>query len=116
MVAGGPFTVRAYDMGALSGDTGVLASAEFRHDLLMLWSGQLQAIAFADSEHVTINHTVWAPGPNSATLSGAGVGLNWTGPWQLNAKAYIAVPIGGTPELIDHNNSARAWLAISKGF
>jgi hemolysin activation/secretion protein len=36
MVAGGPFTVRAYDMGALSGDTGVLASAEFRHDLLML--------------------------------------------------------------------------------
>ena len=116
MVAGGPFTVRAYDIGALSGDTGVLASAEFRHDLRLLWSGQLQAIAFADSEHVTINHNTWAPGPNSATLSGAGIGLNWTGAKQWNARAYVAVPIGGTPELIDHNNSARAWFAISKGF
>jgi hemolysin activation/secretion protein len=116
MVAGGPYTVRAYDMGALSGDTGVLASAEFRHDLRMMWSGQLQAIAFADSARVTINHTVWAPGPNSATLSGAGVGLNWTGPRQWNAKVYVAVPIGPTPDLIDHNNSARAWFAISKGF
>jgi hemolysin activation/secretion protein len=116
MVAGGPYTVRAYDMGALSGDTGVLASAEFRHDLRQLWSGQLQAILFADSEHVTINHTVWAPGLNSATLSGAGVGLNWTGPRQWNAKVCVAVPIGPTPDLIDHNNSARAWFAISKGF
>jgi hemolysin activation/secretion protein len=116
MVAGGPFTVRAYDMGALSGDTGVLASAEFRRDLRLLWSGQLQAILFADSEHVTINHTEWAPGPNGATLSGAGVGLNWTGARQWNAKVYIAVPIGPTPELIDHNNSARAWFALSKGF
>jgi hemolysin activation/secretion protein len=116
MVAGGPFTVRAYDMGALSGDSGILASAEFRHDLLVIWRGPLQAIAFADSEHVTINHTVWATGPNNATLNGAGVGLNWAGPWQLNAKAYVAVPIGGTPELIDHNDSARAWFAISKGF
>jgi hemolysin activation/secretion protein len=116
MVAGGPFTVRAYDIGALSGDTGVLASAEFRHDLRLLWSGQLQAIAFADSEHVTINHNVWAPGPNSATLSGAGLGFNWSDARQWNAKAYVAVPIGGTPALIDRNNAARVWFAISKGF
>lgn len=116
MVAGGPFTVRAYDIGVLSGDTGVLASAEFRHDLRLLWSGQLQAIAFADSEHVTINHNVWAPGPNSATLSGAGLGFNWSDARQWNAKAYVAVPIGGTPVLIDRNNAARVWFAISKGF
>jgi hemolysin activation/secretion protein len=116
MVAGGPFTVRAYDIGALSGDTGVLASAEFRHDLRLLWSGQLQAIAFADSEHVTINHNVWAPGPNSATLSGAGLGFNWSDARQWNAKAYVAVPIGDTPALIERNNAARVWFAISKGF
>jgi hemolysin activation/secretion protein len=116
MVAGGPFTVRAYDIGALSGDTGVLASAEFRHDLRLLWSGQLQAVAFADTEHVTINHNVWAPGPNSATLSGAGLGFNWSDARQWNAKAYVAVPIGGTPALIERNNAARVWCAISKGF
>ena len=116
MVAGGPFTVRAFDMGALSGDTGILASAEFRHDLRILWSGQLQATAFADSERVTINHSVWAPGPNSATLSGAGLGLNWAGARQWSARACVAVPIGATPVLIDRTNSARAWFAISKGF
>ena len=116
MVAGGPYTVRAYDMGALSGDTGIMASAEFRHDLVLVWSGQLQAVAFADSEHVTINHAVWAPGPNTATLTGAGVGLNWTDARQWSAKAYVAAPIGGTPELIGRNNSTRAWFALSKGF
>lgn len=116
MVAGGPFTVRAYDIGALSGDTGILASAEYRHDLRLLWSGQLQAIAFADAERVTINHTVWAPGPNGATLSGAGLGFNWSDARQWNAKAYVAVPIGGTPVLIERNNAARVWFAISKGF
>jgi hemolysin activation/secretion protein len=116
MVAGGPYTVRAYDMGALSGDTGILGSAEFRHELGVLWNGPLQAVAFADSEHVTINHTVWAAGPNTVTLSGAGVGLNWTWPSQWNAKAYIAAPLGSTPALIGTNNSVRAWFALSKGF
>jgi hemolysin activation/secretion protein len=116
MIAGGAYTVRAYDMGVLSGDTGILGSAEFRHELGLLWNGQLQAIAFADSQHVTINHDTWVPGPNSATLSGAGVGFNWSGAKLWNAKAYIAVPVGPTPALIGDNNSARVWFAISKGF
>jgi hemolysin activation/secretion protein len=116
MIAGGAYTVRAYDMGALSADTGILASAEWRHDLGVLWHGRIQAVGFADREHVTINHTVWAAGPNSATLSGAGVGLNWSWPGQWNAKASIAAPLGSTPTLIGTNNSARMWLALSKGF
>ena len=116
MVAGGAYTVRAYDMGVLSGDTGVLASAEWRHELGVVWYGPLQLIAFADTEHVTIDHSARAAGPNDATLSGAGVGFNWSWPGRWNAKAYVAAPLGPTPSLIDHNNSARVWLALSKGF
>ncbi|HSY04987.1 MAG TPA: ShlB/FhaC/HecB family hemolysin secretion/activation protein [Steroidobacteraceae bacterium] len=116
MIAGGAYTVRAYDMGALSADSGILASAEWRHDLGVLWQGHMQAVGFADREHVTINHTVWAAGSNNATLSGAGVGLNcsWSGRW--NANASIAAPLGSRPALIGSNNSARLWLALSKGF
>jgi hemolysin activation/secretion protein len=116
MIAGGAYTVRAYDMGVLSADSGILASAEWRHDLGELWHGHMQALGFADREHVTINHTVWAAGPNTATLSGAGVGLNWSWSGQWNAKASIAAPLGSTPTLIGTNNSARIWFALSKAF
>jgi len=116
MVVGGAYTVRAYDMGVLSADAGILASAEWRHELGVLWYAHLQAIGFIDSEHVTINHSVWAAGPNSATLNGAGVGLNWSWPGQWNARASVAVPLGATPALIGENNSARVWLALNKGF
>jgi len=116
MVAGGAYTVRAYDMGVLSGDTGVLVSAEFRHELGVVCYGPLQLIGFADTEHVTIDHSTWVAGPNHATLSGAGVGFNWSWPGSWNAKTYVAFPLGPTPVLIDENNSARVWLALSKGF
>jgi hemolysin activation/secretion protein len=116
MIAGGAYTVRAYDMGALSGDTGIRASAELRHELGMLWRGRLQMVAFADTEHVRINHTIWAAGPDGATLSGAGLGFNWSWPARWNAKAYVAAPLGPTPMLIGTNNSARVWLALTKGW
>ncbi len=116
MVAGGPYTVRAYDMGVLSGDSGILASAELRHELGVLWRGPLQIVAFADTQHLTINHSDWAAGPNSATLSGAGLGLNWSWPGKWNAKACVAAPVGARPALISDNDSVHAWLALSKGF
>lgn len=116
MVAGGPYTVRAYDMGVISGDSGYLGTAEFRHDLGAIWQGQWQAIAFVDSEHVTVNRRTWTAGVNDATLSGAGAGLGWTGQNQWAAKAYIAAPIGSTPVLLATTCSVRGWVQVSKGF
>lgn len=116
MVAGGPYTVRAYDMGVLSGDSGYLGTAELRHDLGSKWHGQWRATAFVDSEHITVNHTTWTAGANGATLSGAGVGLDWAGLQQWTAKAYIAAPIGSTPVVVASTNSFRGWVQISKGF
>ncbi|MBC7598491.1 MAG: ShlB/FhaC/HecB family hemolysin secretion/activation protein [Polaromonas sp.] len=116
MSVGGPSTVRAYDVGALSGDTGYLATAEFRHDLDSAWNGRWQAVAFVDTARVTINKNVWVPGTNSAALSGAGVGLNWEGPNQWRAKAYIATRLGSTPTLVASSASTRTWVELSKRF
>lgn len=117
MIAGGPYTVRAYDMGAVSGDTGYLLTAEFRHDFGQAWERrQWQVVAFVDRAHVTINKTAWVAGTNGATLSGTGVGLNWVGLNQWSARAYIAKPLGTTPVLVGSSASTRAWVEISRGF
>ena len=116
MSAGGPYTVRAYDTGAVSGDTGYLGSIELRHNLGAGWGGQLQAVAFVDRARVTVNKNPWVAGTNSATLSGAGLGLNWTGPNQWSVRAHIAKPIDSSPGLVAGNASARAWIEIRKGF
>lgn len=117
---GGPASVRAYDVGALSGDAGYLVTGEFRHDLgsgsASSWSGRWQAVAFVDTAHVTINQRVWVAGPNVANLSGAGLGLNWTGLKQWRSKAYIATQIGSTPALMNNSASSRVWVEISKLF
>jgi hemolysin activation/secretion protein len=115
MIAGGPYTVRAYDMGAISGDTGFLLTAEFRHDLGQAWQGrQWQVVGFVDSEQVTINKNAWVAGTNSATLSGGGLGLNWTGPKKWSARAYIANPLGSAP--MGSTASVHEWVEINKNF
>jgi len=116
MIVGGPSTVRAYDVGALSGDTGYLATAELRRDLGTAWSGRWQAVAFVDTAHITVNKDTWVAGKNSATLSGAGIGLNWAGTNQWRAKAMVATQLGSTPTLVESNTSTRTWVEISKGF
>ena len=140
MIVGGPYSVRAYDMGALSGDTGYLGTLELRHLLAKGRFGQLQAVGFVDSAQVTINQRTWAGGANSATLLGAGGGINWLGPithWlmpaQLHARAYVATPIGPMPTQLEASsyvatpigpipvssgstNSTHAWLEFGVGF
>lgn len=114
MSAGGPYTVRAYDIGAVSGDTGYTASVELRHELGALLAGSWQAQAFIDHARVKINRQPWTSAENNATLSGAGLGLNWTGPAQWRATASVATRLGSTPALLGRQSSVRAWLMVSK--
>ena len=116
LLAGGPYTVRAYDMSAIAGDTGYQETVEFRHLLGARWQGQWQALAFLDSAQVTINKNPTAPGKNTATLSGAGVGLNWIGPYAVSARTYIATPIGSAPVLVGDSSSVRLWVEFDRGF
>jgi hemolysin activation/secretion protein len=115
MVAGGAYTVRAFDMSALTGDLGVQETIEWRRDL-PVWQGQWQAVAFVDSEHLKINKSVWTAGNNAATLTGAGVGLSWTGPHQWSAKASIASRLGSTPGILGETTQVRGWAQVAKSF
>jgi hemolysin activation/secretion protein len=114
--AGGPYTVRAYDMGAIAGDAGYQETAEFRHLLAAAWQGRWQTLVFFDSAQVTINKNRAVPGRNTATLSGAGVGLNWIGPCAWSAKTSIATPVGSAPALVADSSSVRLWVEFNKGF
>lgn len=114
---GGLFGVRAYGSGAISGDVGYLLNAEFGYAVGQVWEGQLQAIGFVDSAYVLVNKNPWAPGPNHATLSGAGFGLNWRGSRQWRVRMTIAVPFGPRPELLGTAaTSVRLWTEVVKEF
>jgi hemolysin activation/secretion protein len=116
MTVGGPYTVRAWDIGAVSGDTGYVASAELRHDLGELAAGSLQATAFVDTARVTINHRPWTGAGNAARLSGVGAGLTWTGPDAWRAALAVATPVGAEPAILGRQSSVRAWFTASKAF
>ena len=114
MSVGGPYTVRAYDVGAASGDKGYFLSAEYRYNLRQDLAGQLQAVAFIESARVIVNARTWPGlnGENSGNLNGAGVGLNWNELGQWSLKAYIAKPIGAVPLIVGNSNSVRVWLGL----
>lgn len=117
MTVGGPYMVRAYDVGALSGDTGYFASLELRRDLGTFAAGRWQASAFIESARVRINRDSWTTGgDNHARLSGAGVGLAWDGPDLWRATLSVAAPIGGESPLVAPQASARAWFLLNRSF
>jgi hemolysin activation/secretion protein len=116
MIAGGPYTVRGYDLGVLSGDTGEIGTVEFQHALGVAWGGNWQAAAFFDSEHILVNKNPWVAGTNAATLNGAGIGLNWSGPQQWSAKLQVAERVGGVSSLIQDPSSVRLWAEINRAF
>ena len=115
MTLGGPYTVRAYDTSAVSGDSGYLLSTELRHDLGEIVNGRFHALAFVDSAQVKINKNTWVASDNSASLSGVGVGLNWVGQNNLYANTYIATAVGAKPIQVS-NNLTRIWLEVGKRF
>jgi hemolysin activation/secretion protein len=113
LVVGGPYSVRGYDMGVLSADSGVLETAEGRYRLSDHW----QAVVFGDSERIAVSVNPFVPGANGATLSGAGVGMNWTsgGAWQ--GKMYVANRLGAVPsQLAGIPVSTLVWGELSRGF
>jgi hemolysin activation/secretion protein len=113
---GGPYSVRAYEVGALSGDAGYRGTLEFRYDLGQLWQGRFETVVFLDSAQVTINQAPWTTGANSATLSGAGIGFNWMGQSQWRVRTYLATPIGPKPELVKNPDATRAGSEIGFQF
>jgi hemolysin activation/secretion protein len=116
MIGGGSNAVRAYDVGAISGDSGYLATLEYRHDLGEWWSARWQAVGFVDHARLTINQNKWASGANRVQLSGAGAGISVAGARQWSGRAYVAAPFGASPAGQGASRSTRAWIEVAKSF
>jgi len=114
LVVGGPYSVRAYDTGILSADSGYLLSVELHHR----YDAQWQTLVLFDHESVSVNAKPWSAGDNHASLSGAGLGVTWDGPQQWRVNAYAAWRVGSVPTQLagSHVSSVRGWVQIAKTF
>lgn len=119
MQLGGMYGVRAYPEGEAYADEGYVLTLEARY-LLPKFSqtmpGRMHLIGFVDTGSVTLYKHPWAAGPNSRTLSGAGVGLNWTDPNNFVARIYYAVKLGDEKPTSAPDESGRYWFQLVKYF
>lgn len=108
---GGPYGVRAYALGAGSGDQGWVASAELRYALAAHWT----ISAFIDNGVISVNKHPWVSGSNEVRLAASGVGANWTdrnqqvsltAAWPLGAREVNDVP----------KRDPRIWLHATQYF
>lgn len=116
---GGPSTVRGYDVAAVSGAQGTLATIEYRRDFtLAMLPGAWQASVFADSGRVQAYKTTFLLGTNSARLSSVGLGLHWVAMHDWVLSASVAKAIGNRPQLVGpyYSPAARFWFQVEKGF
>ena len=118
LVAGGANAVRAYNSGALSGDTGVVGSIEYRYYLTQAFEGMLIAGVFYDTAHVMVNEAPWQglTSANSAMISGAGTALYWTGPEQMSANLELAMPTDSKSSLVSERPKHTVRLKLRKDF
>ena len=117
MGLGGVGGVRAYPGGEAYGDQGYVLNLEVRRNLPVFeTAGQLQLVAFADTGTVKLNRDAWSAGENRRTLSGAGLGLTWTGANALIIKAYYAHKLGNAKATSAPDASGRFWLQAVKYF
>ena len=119
MELGGMYAVRAYPEGEAYADQGYVLTLEARLQLPMLSDkapGQLQLIGFVDTGSVDINKAPWTGGENRRTLSGAGVGLNWSENNNFMVRAYYAFKLGDEVARSAPDASGRFWIQAVKYF
>lgn len=116
IITGGPYSLRAYDVGAIAGDSWLSTTAEIRHKLDPISEEEFQIIGFIERANVKVNKRPWSMGENHATLSDIGVGINWNGSNQWSALTYSAIQIGPSSPLVENSSSPKFWVEIRKEF
>jgi hemolysin activation/secretion protein len=119
MELGGMHAVRAYPEGEAYADQGHVLSLEARVLLPQLaaqQAGQLQLVGFVDTGRVSRERDPWLAGPNSRTLSGAGLGLVWADDNDFMVRAYYARKLGSETATSAPDRSGRFWLQAVKFF
>ena len=119
MELGGINGVRAYPEGEAYADQGYLLTLEARF-LLPKFSeqfpGQLQLVGFVDTGSVTLNKNPWDARDNRRTLSGAGVGLNWSAANNFVVRTSYARKLGSGTATSAPDKSGRFWIQAVKYF
>jgi hemolysin activation/secretion protein len=116
---GGPYAVRAYPVGEAYADEGYVVTLEARQRLPKFsqsMPGELSLVGFVDAGAVTLNKNQWAPGPNTRTLSGAGVGLTWFDFNNFSMSAYYAWKLSDDVALSAPDKNGRFWFQAVKFF
>jgi hemolysin activation/secretion protein len=118
---GGPRSVRAYESGTLSGDSGVFFGAELSQLLPeppphLNLHGQWFATLFIEAGKAKINQRPWDTGTNEESLSGIGVGFNWAGPDNWRAALSWARPLHPAPGAYANSKRVSAAFELTKGF
>ena len=118
MELGGMYGVRAYPEGEAYADQGYVLTLEARMRLPtpVQLPGQVQLIGFVDTGSVTINKNPWTTGDNRRTLSGAGVGLNWSETNNFMVRAFYARKLGNEAAESAPDKSGRFWIQAVKYF
>ncbi len=119
MALGGPYAVRSYPVGEGYSDEGYVATLEARLLLPTFWEtmpGQMHLIGFADTGTGTINKDPWTDGDNHRTLSGAGIGLNWSEYNNFMVNVCYAHKLGNEVATAAPDASGQIWLQAVKYF
>ncbi len=120
---GGANAVRAYPVGEAVGDEGLILRADLKYRLADAW----RVGGFFDAGHIKQNHTIPPAGvvtPNSYSLSGAGLALEWLPSEHISFSVMLAKPVGnnagksatGTNVDGSRSNGNRAWLSLTAKF
>jgi hemolysin activation/secretion protein len=119
MGLGGANAVRAYPEGEAYTDQGYVLNIEARwllHGFPRQLPGQLQLIGFLDTGTGQVSKDPWDAQKNRRTLSGGGLGLNWSGSNSLMANAYYAHKLGNAVATSAPDKDGRFWLQAVKYF
>lgn len=119
MVLGGPFAVRAYPVGEASGDQGWLGMAELRWNLPNKEGAKdvWQLITFVDAGAVSLDkNPIIGSGDNRRSLSGMGVGVNWSRESNWAARFHYAWKLSSDEAQSDTDKSGRFWLQVYRFF
>ena len=119
MELGGINNVRAYPEGEAYADQGYVLTLEARLQLpkpAEQFPGQLQLVGFVDTGTVSINKNPFAPGDNRRTLSGAGVGLNWSAYNNFFVRTSYAHRLGSAVPTSAPDSKGRFWIQAVKYF
>lgn len=120
MYLGGPYGVRAYPVGEASGDEGWIGMVELRWNLPAKEGAKdaWQLITFVDAGSVELyKHPLAADsGSNRRSLSGMGVGVNWS--WESNwaARLHYAWKLGSEEAQTDTDKAGRLWFQLYRFF